>query len=137
LSFLLKYRLLSFVFFAAKHYIAYYLFYRGYKMQFLNMEEIVEKELIPGYHAKFINSETMTFAHWRIEASAEFPEHSHPNEQVINMLEGEFIIRINGVDYHLGKDNVFIIPAGIPHSGKAVTDCKTVDVFYPKREDYK
>ncbi len=106
-------------------------------MRFINVEEIEEKELIPGYHARFINSETMTFAHWRIEASAEFPEHSHPNEQVINMLEGEFIIRIDGIDYPLQKGNVFIIPAGIPHSGKAISDCKTIDVFYPLRAEYK
>ncbi|OGU15402.1 MAG: hypothetical protein A2X61_15935 [Ignavibacteria bacterium GWB2_35_12] len=106
-------------------------------MQFFNLAEIEEKELIPGYHARFINSETMTFAHWRIEQSAEFPEHSHPNEQVINMLEGEFIIRIDNHDYQLQKGNVFIIPAGVPHSGTAITDCKTIDVFYPLRAEYK
>ncbi|MCL5991929.1 MAG: cupin domain-containing protein [Bacteroidetes bacterium] len=53
------------------------------------------------------------------------------------MLEGEFIIRIDGIDYPLQKGNVFIIPAGIPHSGKAISDCKTIDVFYPLRAEYK
>jgi quercetin dioxygenase-like cupin family protein len=106
-------------------------------MQFFNLTDVEEKELIPGYHARFVNSDTMTFAHWRIDKSAEFPEHSHPNEQVINMLDGEFIIRIEMTEYHLKKEDVFIIPANIPHSGKAVTECETLDVFYPKRAEYK
>ncbi|MBI5324529.1 MAG: cupin domain-containing protein [Ignavibacteriae bacterium] len=106
-------------------------------MQFIKLDETEEKELIPGYHVKFVNSDTMTFAHWRIEKSAEFPEHSHPNEQVINMISGEFIIKIGNTEQLLGKNDVFIIPAGIPHSGKAVSECRTIDVFYPKREEYK
>lgn len=106
-------------------------------MQYIKLIEAEEKELIPGYHVKFVNSETMTFAHWRIEQSAEFPEHSHPNEQVINMLDGDFIIRIGDEEHKLSKDDVFIIPAGVPHSGKAITECRTIDVFYPKRAEYQ
>jgi len=106
-------------------------------MQFINLNEIHERELIHGYHVRFVNSDTMTFAHWRIEASADMPEHFHQNEQVVNMLEGEFLMRIEGKEYHVKPGNVLVVPAGVPHSGKAITDCKILDVFYPKREEYK
>lgn len=25
----------------------------------------------------------------------------------------------------------------VPHSGRALTDCRVIDVFYPVREDYR
>lgn len=106
-------------------------------MQYISLDEIQEKELIPGYHAKFVNSDTMTFAHWRIKANADMPEHSHPNEQVVNILSGEFLLRVENNEYLIKPGIVIVIPAGIPHSGTAITDCKILDVFYPKREEYK
>jgi hypothetical protein len=29
------------------------------------------------------------------------------------------------------------IPGDAPHSGRAITDCRIVDVFYPARDDYR
>ena len=40
------------------------------------------------FHGRFVHSERMTFAWWRIEPGAEVPEHDHPHEQVVNVLEG-------------------------------------------------
>ena len=60
-----------------------------------NLDEIQQKELIPGYKVKFIHSQNMTFAYWDITAGAELPEHSHPHEQVGTMISGEFEFTIN------------------------------------------
>jgi quercetin dioxygenase-like cupin family protein len=32
---------------------------------------------------------------------------------------------------------VAIIPPHVPHSGRAITDCRVIDVFYPTRDDYR
>ncbi|NOY99054.1 MAG: cupin domain-containing protein, partial [Chloroflexi bacterium] len=32
---------------------------------------------------------------------------------------------------------VAVIPPDVPHAGRAVTDCRIIDVFYPTREEYK
>ncbi len=57
---------------------------------FLNLQEVKEHEPFPGYRHRFVHSETMTIAHFSIEAGAAVPEHSHPHEQVANVIKGEF-----------------------------------------------
>ena len=32
---------------------------------------------------------------------------------------------------------VFVIPPDVPHSGRALTRCRVLDVFAPVREDYR
>jgi quercetin dioxygenase-like cupin family protein len=106
-------------------------------MGFLNLSDIESIEKIPGYHVRFVHSENMTFAHWSIKAGALLPEHAHPHEQVANIIEGEFELTINGETQRLKPGAVGIIPGNTKHSGKAITDCKIIDAFYPIREDYR
>ena len=79
----------------------------------------------------------MTFAYWEIEKDKPLPEHSHPHEQVTNMIEGEFELTMNAETKILKPGIVAIIPPNTKHSGIAVTNCKILDVFYPTRDDYK
>jgi quercetin dioxygenase-like cupin family protein len=53
------------------------------------------------------------------------------------MIEGEFELIVNGESHLLGANDVFVIPSDAMHSGRAITDCKIIDVFYPIREDYR
>ena len=106
-------------------------------MPFIDLRDIVEREPFPGFKVRFVHSATMTFAHWIIQAGALLPQHSHPHEQVVTMLEGEFELTIAGETRRLGPGNVAIIPSNAIHSGRAVTDCRIMDAFYPIREDYR
>ena len=78
-----------------------------------------------------------TFAYWEIEADAPLPEHSHPHEQVANLLEGEFELTIDGRTERVQAGAVAVIPPNVPHSGRALTACRILDVFSPVREDYR
>jgi len=51
-------------------------------MPFLKLDSIPEKEPIPGFRARFIHSDKMTFAFWKIKQGAIFPKHAHPHEQL-------------------------------------------------------
>lgn len=95
-----------------------------------------ERELFPGFVGKFIHTDHMTLVYWTIEADAPLPAHSHPHEQVINMLEGQFEISVGGQTRTLGPGEVAVIPGGAEHTGRAVTACKILDVFYPIRQEY-
>lgn len=106
-------------------------------MSFLKLKDFEEKEPVPGYKVRFIHSDNMTFAYWNIDAGAALPEHSHPHEQVANVIEGKFEFNLDGDKRVIEPGDVVTIPSNVKHAGKAVTDCRLIDVFYPVREDYK
>ena len=106
-------------------------------MPFLNLDELETREPVPGWKVHFVHSETMTFAHWTVEAGAVMPAHSHPHEQVANTIEGECELTIGGETRIIRPGVVAVIPPNAVHCGKALTRCRIVDAFYPIREDYR
>lgn len=106
-------------------------------MPFIDLSTLDEREVVDGFHGKFVHSENMTTSFWRIEAGAELPEHAHPHEQVSVVLEGKFEMTLDGEKRQLEVGTVAVIPSNVVHSGVALTDCTILDVFYPVREDYK
>ncbi|HEY69909.1 MAG TPA: cupin domain-containing protein [Anaerolineae bacterium] len=106
-------------------------------MTFLNLDEIEARELLPGLTMRCVHSEGMTLVYWEIEAGAEMPLHDHPHEQVANVLEGELQLTVQGETRILKPGQVAVIGSNVPHAGKAITDCRVLDVFHPVREDYR
>ncbi len=106
-------------------------------MPFIALEELEVREPVEGYRAKFVHSDGMTLAHWVVEAGAELPEHSHPHEQVVNVVDGEFELTIDGVTQAMNPGWVAVIPPNAVHSGKAITECRLIDAFHPTRDDYR
>ena len=106
-------------------------------MPFVELDQSRAREIFPGFKARFVHSANMTFAHWAIKAGATLPEHAHVHEQVVNMIEGVFELTITGETRKLGQGSVAIIPSNALHSGKAITDCRIIDAFYPIRDDYR
>lgn len=94
------------------------------------------REVVPGYRARFIHTEHTTHAYWEIDPDVPLPEHDHPHEQVVNMLQGTFVLTVDGVEHELGPGDCLVIPGGVPHAGIARTPCRILDVFSPVREDY-
>lgn len=106
-------------------------------MPYLKLKDFEEKELVPGYKVRFVHSDNMTCAYWQIAAGAALPEHAHPHEQVVNIIEGKFEFSLEGDIRVIEPGDVVVVPGDVKHCGKAVTDCRIIDVFYPVREDYK
>lgn len=101
------------------------------------LSQVESRELIAGFNGRFIHSENMTFAYWTIAKDASLPEHSHHHEQVVNMLDGEFELIVDGQPHRLTPGDVLIIPGGVTHSGRAISNCRILDVFHPTRDDYR
>jgi len=105
-------------------------------MTFYKLEEIEQRELLPGLHVRFVHSENMTLAYWEIEAGSEMPLHSHPHEQITNILEGELELVLGDETKILGPGSGALIAPDVPHSGNAISNCRVLDAFHPVREDY-
>lgn len=106
-------------------------------MEIFKLKDIVEKEIIPGYHGRFVHSANMTVAFWNVDAGSSVPKHSHPHEQIMSLLEGQFEFVVDGKREIHEPESVVVIPPHVLHEGKALTACKIIDVFHPTREEYR
>ena len=106
-------------------------------MQKINVNEISSKEVIPGFHGKFVHAKNVTTAYWDIVSGSSLPEHNHSQEQIMNLIEGEFEMVLEGEVLKLYSGAVVVIPSNARHSGKAISHCKIIDIFHPVRDDYK
>jgi quercetin dioxygenase-like cupin family protein len=102
-----------------------------------NLHSLPVHEVFPGFHGRFVHSDRMTFAWWTIDEGAEVPLHSHPHEQVVNMLEGRLALVVDGTEHVLQAGDVVAIPGDAPHAARALSACRVLDVFSPVREDYR
>ena len=106
-------------------------------MPYVDFPNLPEHEIVPGFVARFVHSDHMTLAYWNITAGAALPAHAHPHEQIVNVIDGQFEFTLDGEKQILTAGAVVNIPSNVKHSGKAITNCKIIDAFYPVREDYK
>ncbi len=107
------------------------------KLEPMNLKAIPSKEIMPGYHGQLVHGEKISWAFWTVTAGAEVPEHQHHHEQIMHVVEGDFEFTLNGTTKIYKPGDVVVIPSNSPHSGKALTACKLMDVFSPVREEYK
>ncbi len=103
----------------------------------LNIKNLKQREIIPGFNGKFVNGENITWAFWDIKKDSSIPDHFHIHEQIMHVISGDFEFTINGLTSVFSEGDTIVIPSNIPHRGKALTNCKIMDVFSPKREEYK
>jgi quercetin dioxygenase-like cupin family protein len=95
------------------------------------------REIFPGFRARIVHSDRTSQSWVEIDAGARFAEHHHPHEQIVNVLEGELELVVEGATYRLVPGQVFVIPPNASHHGQAITNCRVLDVFAPVREDYR
>jgi quercetin dioxygenase-like cupin family protein len=93
--------------------------------------------MISGYTARIIHGEEMTLVYWEVAADHAMPEHHHPHEQFANVLVGEFELTVAGETRRLKPGDVALIPPNTLHSGRAISDCRLLDVFHPIRDDMR
>lgn len=106
-------------------------------MEWMDLANIATREVVPGFHGRFVHSENMTLVWWDVVSGSTLPLHQHPHEQVTQVIEGELELTVNGETRVLKPGAVIVIPGGTLHSGKAVTPCKLFDAFYPIRQEYR
>jgi quercetin dioxygenase-like cupin family protein len=55
----------------------------------------------------------------------------------MHVVEGDFEFTLDGETIICKPGDIVHISSNLPHSGKAITPCKLMDVFSPVREEYK
>lgn len=106
-------------------------------MPLIALNDLPVREIFPGFRARLVHTDHVSHSWVEIDAGGTFPEHQHPHEQVVNVLAGELELVVAGRPHRLTPGQVFVIPSNVPHSGRAITDCRVLDAFAPARDDYK
>ncbi|MFQ5711659.1 MAG: cupin domain-containing protein [Candidatus Geothermarchaeales archaeon] len=94
--------------------------------------------MVPQSRGKVIAvGKNMTMLYGEFEPGVEFPEHSHPHEQIGYVLEGKCELKLEGKTYIVEEGYTYSIPSHAKHGWKNVGKEKFawIDIFYPVRED--
>lgn len=106
-------------------------------MPFVDTSSLRVIERLPGWHGRYFHSSSMTFAHYDFARGSSIHEHSHPQEEVYEVVQGELEITIDGVAQIARAGLVAIVPSGVRHSVKALTDGRAIIVDYPRRDEFE
>ena len=92
------------------------------------------KEPRQGWGGRFFHSESMTFAYYTVAAGASIHEHSHPNDEVWNVIEGRLAITLGGETREVGPGGAVVVPPDTVHSVRALVDARAIVVDHPRRQ---
>jgi quercetin dioxygenase-like cupin family protein len=105
---------------------------------FSNFNSRERHQVWDGIQGRVITGERITMALVDLEPNAPVQEHSHHNEQLGFIVEGELTFTIGGETRTLRAGDTYSIPANVPHHAVTSSEgCVVIDVFSPVREDWE
>jgi quercetin dioxygenase-like cupin family protein len=94
-------------------------------------------EICPGIKRRTMTSgKTMYQMIAHLDAGSRMPEHRHPQEQVVHILEGRMRLIVDGVPHELATGDSFYLAGNVPHGVETIEDTRVLDTFSPPRDEY-
>ena len=94
-------------------------------------------EICPGITRRTVaNGATMYQMMATLEAGSTMPPHSHPQEQLVHILEGKMRLIVDGVPHELSTGDSFYLANNVPHGVETISPTRVLDTFSPPRDDY-
>lgn len=107
-------------------------------MPFVTPAQLPAREILGGHiRGHYAHLDKMTFGEVGIAAGTDLPMHQHPHEQFTYCLSGTVRFVVGAETVELKPGMLAIIPGGVQHGGKVLTDARLIDIFSPVREDYR
>lgn len=103
-------------------------------MPLIDTRELDVREPKPGWRGRFVHSDAMTLSYYEVDAGAVVPEHSHENDEVWNVIEGELEIVIEGERHVAGPGCAAVVPPHSKHSVRALRASRAIVVDHPRRD---
>ncbi|MGH3130432.1 MAG: cupin domain-containing protein [Gaiellaceae bacterium] len=102
---------------------------------FVALDGVSPVEFLAGLEMRPIVTDRMLVNFVSYEPNTVVPEHSHGEEQITFVLEGEFEFWIGDDKRILRPGTVAVIPSWVPHGARTYdSHCRQVDVFCPPRQ---
>ena len=94
-------------------------------------------EICPGITRQTVaHGKTMYQMMATLAAGSRMPAHSHPQEQIVHILEGKMRLIVDGVPHELSTGDSFYLASNVPHGVETILPTRVLDTFSPPREDY-
>lgn len=94
-------------------------------------------EICPGISRRTVTSgRTMYQMIARLEAGSRMPEHRHPQEQIVHILEGKMRLIVEGTPHELSTGDSFYLASNVPHGVETIEATRVLDTFSPPRDEY-
>jgi len=102
--------------------------------RYVSVDAVTPVEFLPGLGFRPVLGQKAMTNFVTFEPGATAPRHVHEEEQIVIVLEGEFVFDLDGDVRTMRKGDVAVVPSWVPH-GAWTTDtrCVEVDVFSPPR----
>jgi unsaturated pyranuronate lyase len=94
-------------------------------------------QICPGITRRTVaHGKTMYQMMATLAAGSSMPAHSHPQEQIVHILEGQMRLIVDGVSHELSTGDSFYLASNIPHGVETILPTRVLDTFSPPRNDY-
>jgi len=104
---------------------------------FIMKQESPTIEICPGITRRTVaHGKNMYQMMATLAAGSVMPPHSHPQEQVVHILEGQMRLIVDGVPHELLTGDSFYLASNIPHGVETLLPTRVLDTFSPPRDDY-
>lgn len=97
------------------------------------------EDVRPGIRRKVFHGDNCTVVYNAVEPGNEPKPHSHDYEQIAYVAEGTAHYTVGDVVYSMSPGSIVFIPSSVMHfiEAKGDTTCINIDVFTPRRTDYR
>ena len=106
--------------------------------QYHSRKSLIPRTVVQGVQMWSVALERTMFTHFEINPKCRFDMHSHVNEQITMVLEGELFFKIKDRIICVKKGDVIAIPSNTPHEAfTKKSSVIAVDAWSPIMEKYK
>jgi quercetin dioxygenase-like cupin family protein len=94
-------------------------------------------QICPGIKRQTLTSgKTMYQMTAQLDAGSKMPEHQHPQEQIVHILEGRMKLIVSGTPHELTAGDSFYLASNVPHGVETIENTRVLDTFSPPRDEY-
>ncbi|MDE0733848.1 MAG: cupin domain-containing protein [Gammaproteobacteria bacterium] len=109
------------------------------KLKLLNWDEVELESVNESMQRRIVTGEKMTVARIYFKDGFIVPLHSHPNEQITQVVKGQMLFVFDdnkAQEMLLNPGDVVVIPANIPHQATCIGEVEEIDMWAPRRDDW-
>ena len=109
------------------------------KLKLVNWDEVELESVNESMQRRIVTGEKMTVARIYFKDGFIVPLHSHPNEQITQVVKGQMLFLFDdnkAQEMLLNPGDVVVIPANIPHQATCIGEVEEIDMWAPRRDDW-